>query len=81
MQEAIEKKRSKAKIFALVHDSIVAEVPEDEVEWYNKTLKHITQYETGICIPGAPIGVDQEIGDDYAFGKGGESFVLQYDQP
>jgi DNA polymerase I-like protein with 3'-5' exonuclease and polymerase domains len=76
MQEAIEKQGSNAQMFALVHDSIVAEVPEDEIDWYNKTLKHITQYETGICIPGAPIGVDQEIGDDYAFGKGGESFVL-----
>lgn len=76
MQAAIESKKSNAKIFALVHDSVVAEVPEDEVDWYCEKLKYITQHETGICIPGAPIGVDQEIGDDYAFGKGGENFVL-----
>jgi DNA polymerase I-like protein with 3'-5' exonuclease and polymerase domains len=76
MQAAIESKKSNAKIFALVHDSVVAEVPENEVDWYCEKLKYITQHETGICIPGAPIGVDQEIGDDYAFGKGGENFVL-----
>ena len=78
MQKEIVKRQSKVRIFALVHDSIVAEVPKDELDWYTKRLKEITQNETGICIPGAPIGVDQEIGEDYAFGKGGESFVLQY---
>lgn len=58
-----------AKIFMLVHDSIVALVREDLVEEYCEILKRNTQKDRGCSIPGAPIGVDQEIGDDYSFGK------------
>lgn len=58
-----------AKIFALVHDSIVAVVKDEHVEEYCKILKENTQKNRGCSIPGCPIGVDQEIGKDYSFGK------------
>ena len=57
-----------AKIFMLVHDSIVALVLEDDVDAYCKILKSNTQYDHGCSIAGTPIGVDQDIGDDYSFG-------------
>jgi DNA polymerase I-like protein with 3'-5' exonuclease and polymerase domains len=58
-----------AKIFMLVHDSIVAIVKEDCVDRYCKILSENTQRDRGCSIAGTPIGVDQEIGDDYSFGK------------
>ena len=57
-----------AKIFMLVHDSVVAVVREDQVEQYCEILKRCTQKDRGCSIKGAPIGVDQDIGDDYSFG-------------
>jgi len=60
----------KSRIFALVHDSILAEVPEDEVEMYCGLLKtYVQKPRVGCHIEGAPIGCDFEIGDDYSFGK------------
>lgn len=58
-----------AKIFALVHDSIVAIVKDEHVEEYCQILKYNTQKDRGCSIDGCPIGVDQEIGKDYSFGK------------
>jgi DNA polymerase I-like protein with 3'-5' exonuclease and polymerase domains len=58
-----------AKIFMLVHDSIVALVRNDQVEEYCEILRRNTQKERGCGIAGTPIGVDQEIGQDYSFGK------------
>ena len=58
-----------AKIFMLVHDSIVAVVKDEDVDQYCKILKMCTQTDRGCSIPGSPIGVDQEIGTDYSFGK------------
>jgi DNA polymerase I-like protein with 3'-5' exonuclease and polymerase domains len=57
-----------AKIFMLVHDSIVALVREDHVDDYCQILKLNTQHDHGCSITGTPIGVDQDIGDDYSFG-------------
>lgn len=57
-----------AKIFMLVHDSIVAIVKEEHVDAYCQILKVNTQYDHGCSIAGTPIGVDQDIGDDYSFG-------------
>ena len=57
-----------AKIFMLVHDSIVAVVKEEHVEEYCKILKQNTQHDWGCSIPNSPIGVDQDIGEDYSFG-------------
>ena len=64
-----------AKIFMLVHDSIVALVKDEHVAQYCKILKLNTQYDHGCSIPGTPIGVDQDIGEDYSFGD----FVVRYE--
>ena len=53
----------------LVHDSIVALVKDEHVEEYCEILKRNTQKNRGCSIPGCPIGVDQEVGQDYSFGK------------
>ena len=74
MHDHIRADKMKARIFALVHDSILAEVPEDEIEVYSEKLKHCIQKDRGIIIPGAPVGCDFEIGDDYSMGK----FEKQY---
>lgn len=66
-----------AKIFMLVHDSIVALVKEDQVERYCEILKIMTQKDRGCSIAGAPIGVDQDIGDDYSFGHFEEVYKLE----
>ena len=64
-----------AKIFMLVHDSIVAVVKTEHVQEYCKILKLNTQQDHGCSISGSPIGVDQDIGDDYSFGD----FEVQYE--
>ena len=74
MNAFIQSQRMKSKIFALVHDSILAEVPEDEIDFYCEILKKFIQMDRGISIPGAPVGCDFEIGDDYSMGK----FEKQY---
>lgn len=63
-----------AKIFMLVHDSIVAIVREDLVEEYCEIVGRNTQKDRGCSIPGCPIGVDQEVGDDYSFGHFEEQY-------
>ena len=65
-----------AKIFMLVHDSIVAEVREDQVEEYCEILRSNTQRDWGCSIAGCPIGVDQEVADDYSFGKFEKTYGL-----
>ena len=67
MLEYIKKRGMRAKIFGLVHDSILAEVPDEEIEEYSAKLKEFTQKDRGLSIPGTPIGVDLEIGQDYSF--------------
>jgi DNA polymerase I-like protein with 3'-5' exonuclease and polymerase domains len=69
MQKYINRTGMKSKIFGLVHDSILAEVPEDEMEIYCEKLKFFVQRDRGFSIPGCPVGCDFEIGDDYSFGK------------
>jgi DNA polymerase I-like protein with 3'-5' exonuclease and polymerase domains len=65
----LEQRNMQSKIFMLVHDSIVAIVPDDEVDAYCELLKRNTQKDRGCSIPLFPIGVDQEVGTDYSFGK------------
>ena len=65
-----------ARIFMLVHDSIVALVKEDTVEEYCKILRKNTQLDRGCSIAGSPIGVDQDIGDDYSFGHFDEVYTI-----
>jgi len=62
----IKSNKSGARMFALVHDSILAEVPESEVETYCQALRKFVQMDRGVSIPGTPIGCDFEIGDDYS---------------
>jgi DNA polymerase I-like protein with 3'-5' exonuclease and polymerase domains len=74
MGEHIKELNLKAKIFALVHDSILAEVPNEEIDAYCTALEHFIQKDRGISISDAPIGCDFDIGDDYSMGK----FETQY---
>ena len=69
MNKHIQKGGFKSRIFALVHDSILAEVPFQEVDYYCEALQDYIQKDRGISIPGTPIGCDFEIGDDYSMGK------------
>ena len=67
------------KIFMLVHDSIVALVKEEDVEKYKEIVKANTQVDRGVSILGCPIGVDQEVGDDYSFGKFEDYYEIRGD--
>ena len=75
--DQVQREGLDARIFMLVHDSIVALVREDQVEQYCRLLKTNTQRDWGCSIPGAPIGVDQDIGDDYSFGHFDERYHIQ----
>jgi DNA polymerase I-like protein with 3'-5' exonuclease and polymerase domains len=66
-----------AKIFMLVHDSIVALVKDEHVETYCEILKLNTQKDRGCSILGSPIGVDQDVGQDYSFDKFEEHYTLE----
>jgi len=72
----ISNRKLDAKIFMLVHDSIVALVREDHVAEYCEILKQNTQKDWGCSIHDSPIGVDQDIGDDYSFGKFIETYTI-----
>jgi DNA polymerase I-like protein with 3'-5' exonuclease and polymerase domains len=65
----VKQRKMKSRIFALVHDSILAEVPENEVEEYSDILKNCIQMDRGISISGAPVGCDFDVHDDYSLGK------------
>ncbi len=67
-QDEVNAKGLDAKIFMLVHDSIVALVKDEHVKEYCEILKRNTQKDRGCSIAKCPIGVDQEIGQDYSFG-------------
>lgn len=70
MNVYIKMANMKARIFALVHDSILAEVPDEEVEHYMESLAKIVQKDRGLSIPNCPINCDFEIvHQDYSGGK------------
>lgn len=75
----IAAKKLDAKIFMLVHDSIVALVKDEDVVEYCEILAKNTQKDRGCSIKGAPIGIDQEIGQDYSFGKFDKRYELTGD--
>ena len=52
MGDFIKSQKMKSKIFALVHDSILAEVPEDELDFYCEMLQKFVQKDRGIYIAG-----------------------------
>ena len=68
-----------AKIFMLVHDSIVALVKDEDVVEYCEILKRNTQHQWGCEIVNSPIGVDQDIGEDYSFGNFIETYRINED--
>lgn len=73
----VKRKGLDASIFMLVHDSIVALVKEEQVDEYCEILKRNTQKDRGCSIPLFPIGVDQDIGDDYSFDKFDQYYSLE----
>lgn len=76
----IKQHKLDAKIFMLVHDSIVAEVREDHVEQYKVLLAEATQRDRGFSIQGKPIGIDQDVHDDYSFGSFEKKFGDDFDR-
>jgi DNA polymerase I-like protein with 3'-5' exonuclease and polymerase domains len=72
----IKTKNLDAKIFALVHDSIVAIVKDEDVEAYCEIMARNTQKDRGCSIKGCPVGIDVDIGQDYSFGKFEEKYTL-----
>jgi len=62
----IQDNNMKAKVFAMVHDSILAEVPDEELLIYSTKLKEFMQKDRGLMIEDTPVGVDIEIGTSYA---------------
>jgi len=76
----VKDKGLNAKIFMLVHDSIVALVKDEDVVEYCEILKRNTQKDLGCSIKGYPIGVDQDIGQDYSFDHFEEVYELREDR-
>ena len=62
-------KEDRMRIFALVHDSVLAEVHDDYVDHYKFILKASIQKDRGLSIPDCPVGCDFDVGEDYSFGK------------
>ena len=54
------------KMFALVHDSIVSEVKDEDVDEYIKVVRYNLQKDMGLSITGFPIGVDFDVSQNYA---------------
>lgn len=73
----IKQRKLDARIIMLVHDSIVAVVKDEVVQEYCEILKRNTQKDRGCSIPGCPIGVDQEVGKDYSFGKWDKQYKFE----
>ena len=69
LNQWIKDTKKDATIVALVHDSLVLEVADADIDEVAKAMADFTQKDRGCSIPGQPIGVDLDIGDDYAFGK------------
>ena len=78
-QDECEDENIDARIFMLVHDSIVAVVKIEDVEAYSEILTRNTKKDHGCSIPGFPIGTDIEIGDDYSFGKFDKTYYIEGD--
>jgi len=76
----VKSKGLDAQIFMLVHDSIVALVKDEDVVEYCEILKRNTQQDLGCSIKGHPIGVDQDIGQDYSFDHFEEVYAIREDR-
>ena len=70
MHAHIKANKIDARIFALVHDSILAEVAIDQIDIYMELLKNFVQMDRGVSISGVPIGCEFEVvHEDYSNGK------------
>lgn len=72
----IKAKSIPAQIFMLVHDSIVVHCHDDYIEEVLEIMQRLTQKDRGCSIPNFPIGVDQEVGKDYSFGKFEKTYAV-----
>lgn len=77
LHDELKRRKMKSRIFMLVHDSIVGLVADEELQEYCSLLRELTQKDRGCSIPNCPIGVDQEIGKDYSFGKWDKKYLLE----
>ena len=59
------KLENQIRLFATVHDSIVAEVRTDMIDEYSTVLKANLQKDRGVFIPNCPIVVDVEVGPSW----------------
>jgi len=66
-----------AQVFMLVHDSIVIHCKEEFVDEVREIMKRCTQKDRGCSIPNFPIGIDQDVGDDYSFGAYEEQYSVK----
>lgn len=67
-----------ASMFALVHDSILAEVKDEHIEAYQTALRGYVQLDRGVSIPNCPIGCDFEIAQDYSMEYDEELDMTKY---
>jgi DNA polymerase I-like protein with 3'-5' exonuclease and polymerase domains len=61
-EQSLEKE---IKLFATVHDSVIAEVHNDYIPLYAKMLKQCLQKDRGVFIKNCPITVDIEVGPSW----------------
>ena len=80
LNKELKKFNIDAKIIMLVHDSIVAVVKDEYVDSYCILARQITQQDYGISIPYCPIGVDQDVGQDYSFGHFEEVYGTTFEE-
>ncbi len=66
VHDEIKQRKIPARIFGLVHDSILGEVHKDYVDTLQQLLLENTQKDRGVSIPGCPIKVDFKTGVSYA---------------
>lgn len=60
-----ENLKNEIRLFATVHDSVIAEVHNDYLNLYAKTLKANLQKDRGVSINNCPIVVDVEVGPSW----------------
>ncbi len=72
----LKAKKIDAQIFMLVHDSIVIHCKDEYVDQVLEIMRRHTQKDRGCSIPGFPIGIDQEVGEDYSFGKFDKTYAV-----
>lgn len=77
ISDELKQKNIPAQIFMLVHDSIVIHCKEEYVDEVREIMKRCTQKDRGCSIPNFPIGIDQDVGDDYSFGVYEEQYATE----